>query len=165
MKLLIKLYLLAPKQGKSEILYYFGKQYLTFASNRLFIFSGFIVCSKEWCRLTKNQSLIYFKKTIMSDRHKKVVICIKYGWNTIACAKVMHLGHYVQNVWGVKNPYQQQNLKILSTFQGHKNSYGQKFWNLIFLNLKRQGYIDINRAKINLESYHLHAQILQWNCQ
>ena len=30
-----------------------------------------------------------------------------------------------------------------------------------FFYLKRQGYIDINRAKINLESYHLHAQILQ----
>ena len=31
-----KLYLLAQKQGKSEILHFFGKQYLTFASDRLF---------------------------------------------------------------------------------------------------------------------------------
>ena len=31
---------------------------------------------------------------------------------------------------GCQNPYQLQNLKILLTFQGHKNSHGQ---NLIFL--------------------------------
>ena len=30
-----------------------------------------------------------------------------------------------------------------------------------FFNLKRQGYIDISRAKINLGSHHLHTQILQ----
>ena len=28
----------------------------------------------------------------------KVVISIKYDWNTIAWAKVMHPGHLVQNV-------------------------------------------------------------------
>ena len=43
MKLLIKSYLLAQKQGKSEILLFGEKQYLTFASDRLFIFSGFLV--------------------------------------------------------------------------------------------------------------------------
>ena len=42
-KLLIKLYLLAPKQDKSKILLFGGKQHLTFASDRLFILSGFIV--------------------------------------------------------------------------------------------------------------------------
>ena len=31
-----------------------------------------------------------------------------------------------------QNPYQTQNVKTLSTFQGHKNPYGQKFWNLNF---------------------------------
>ena len=31
-----------------------------------------------------------------------------------------------------ENPYQLQNLKILSTFQGHKNLLGQYFWNLNF---------------------------------
>ena len=36
-----------------------------------------------------------------------------------------------------KNPYQLQNLKILSTFQGHKNAYGENFWNLnLFLSEK-----------------------------
>ena len=45
MKLLIKSYLLAQKQIKSEILLFLGggKQYLTFASDRLFIFSGLIL--------------------------------------------------------------------------------------------------------------------------
>ena len=43
MKLLIKSYLLAHKQDKSEILLFFGKQYPIFASDRLFIFSDFIV--------------------------------------------------------------------------------------------------------------------------
>ena len=36
-----------------------------------------------------------------------------------------------------QNPYQQQNLKILSTVQGHKNPHAQNFWNLIFIYLKR----------------------------
>ena len=45
MKLLIKSYLLAQKQIKSEILLFLGggEQYLTFSSDRLFIFSSFIV--------------------------------------------------------------------------------------------------------------------------
>ena len=43
MKLLIKAYLLAKKQGKSKILLFFANQYLIFASDRLFIFSTFIV--------------------------------------------------------------------------------------------------------------------------
>ena len=34
-------------------------------------------------------------------------------------------------IW-CQNPYQLQNLKILSTFQGHKNPHGQNFLNLIF---------------------------------
>ena len=49
----------------------------------------------------------------------KVVISIKYGWNTIAWAKVKHLGHFIQNVWGVSK---------ISKFCQH----GQNFWNLIF---------------------------------
>ena len=33
---------------------------------------------------------------LQSDR-LKVVISIKYSWNTIASVKVMHLGHFVPN--------------------------------------------------------------------
>ena len=43
MKLLIKSYFLAQKQDKSEVFLFLGKQYPTFASDRLLIFSGFIV--------------------------------------------------------------------------------------------------------------------------
>ena len=32
----------------------------------------------------------------------KVVISIKYGWNTIVWAKIRHLRHFVQNLLGVK---------------------------------------------------------------
>ena len=34
---------------------------------------------------------------------------------------------------GPQIPYQLQNLKILSTFQGNKNPHVQNFWSLIFL--------------------------------
>ena len=37
-----------------------------------------------------------------------------YFHNTIAWAKIIHLGH---------NPYQQQNFKIYSILQGHKNQH------------------------------------------
>ena len=49
-----------------------------------------------------------------------------------------------------QNPYQLQNLKILLTAQVHKIPPGQNFWNLILFCLKRQGYVDIIRTKINL---------------
>ena len=48
----------------------------------------------------------------------EVLISIKYGWNTIAWAKIVHLGHY---------PNQQQNLKILSILQGYKNPHWKIF--------------------------------------
>ena len=48
----------------------------------------------------------------------EVVISIKYSLNTIAWAKIIHLGYY---------PYQQQNLKILSILQGHKNPHQKMF--------------------------------------
>ena len=41
---------------------------------------------------------------------------------------------------GCQNQYQLQNLKFLSTIQGHKNLHGQIFWDLNFFYLKRQGY-------------------------
>ena len=41
------------------------------------------------------------------------------------------------------------NLKILLTFQGHKNLHEQNFWNWSFFYLKRQGYVDIT-MKMNL---------------
>ena len=55
-----------------------------------------------------------------------------------------------------QNPYQQQNLKILSTFQGHKIPRGQNFWNLFFLSEKTR-LLDITSTKINLGSPHLHT--------
>ena len=48
---------------------------------------------------------------------------------------------------------QLQNLKVLSTFQGHKNPHGQNCSNLIFYQ-KRQRYVDITRTKVSLRSHH-----------
>ena len=42
-----------------------------------------------------------------------------------------------------QNPYQQQNLKILLTFQRHKKPTWAKFLEFDFFYLKRQGYIYI----------------------
>ena len=56
-----------------------------------------------------------------------------------------------------RNSYQLQNLKILSIFQGRKNSNEQNFENLNFFYFKIQGYTDISRIKINLWSHHLHT--------
>ena len=33
---------------------------------------------------------------------------------------------------GCQIPYQLENLRILSTFEGHKSPHGQNFWNLDF---------------------------------
>ena len=44
---------------------------------------------------------------------------------------------------GGQNPYQLQNLKILSTFQGHKNPHGQNFWNLIFFSFEKKKIMQI----------------------
>ena len=58
----------------------------------------------------------------------EVIISIKHGRNTIAWKKIIHLGHY---------PYQQQNIKILSILQGHKNPYGKIFGTrYIIINMK-----------------------------
>ena len=75
----------------------------------------------------------------------KVVTSIKHGWNTIAWAKVMHLGYFVQNEVS-KSVSVAKFQTLLSKFQGHKNPNGQKFW-ILFFHLKRQGHIDITRAK------------------
>ena len=77
----------------------------------------------------------------------KVVTSIKHGWNTIAWAKVMHLGYFVQNE--VSKSVSVAKFQTLLTFQGHKNPNGQKFW-ILFFHLKRQVYIDITRAKNEL---------------
>ena len=50
---------------------------------------------------------------------------------------------------GCQIPYQLQNLKILSTFEGHKSPHS-KFLEFEFPHLKIPGYIDITRTKINL---------------
>ena len=42
-------------------------------------------------------------------------------------------------IWDIMSKiYQLQNLKIFSTFQGHKNPHGQNFWNLIFFFLSEK---------------------------
>ena len=53
----------------------------------------------------------------------KQFISIHYGRNTIAWAKIRQLRHFIQNV-RCQNPYQLQNLNILSTLRGHKNRHG-----------------------------------------
>ena len=58
-----------------------------------------------------------------------------------------------------QNLYQLQYLTILLSSQGHKNPQGQNFWNLNFLFLKRQVYINIIRTKINLGSHHLRMKL------
>ena len=47
---------------------------------------------------------------------------------------------FCSNFIRCQSPDQLQNLKILVTLCGHKNSFGQNFWNLEFFYLKRQGY-------------------------
>ena len=69
----------------------------------------------------------------------KQFISIHYGRNTIAWAKIRQLRHFIQNV-SCQNPYQLQNLNILSTLRGHKNRHGQNFWNFNFFYLTRQSY-------------------------
>ena len=56
-------------------------------------------------KLPKKLDLLKFLSNIelllwlsCSQTDLKVVISIKCDWNTIAWAKVMHLGHFVQNV-------------------------------------------------------------------
>ena len=48
----------------------------------------------------------------------------------------------------------QQNFVNIS---GAQKPTGTIFWEFEFFYLKRQGYIDITRTKINLWSYHLHT--------
>ena len=49
-----------------------------------------------------SKAVLGYRYGSVAVRQIKVVISIKYGWNTITWAKVMHLGHFVQNVWRVK---------------------------------------------------------------
>ena len=74
---------------------------------------------------------IWIKYYCLGENHASGTLSPKFNW--------------------CQNPCQLQNLKILLTFQGHKNLHGQNFY------LKRQGYIDITRTKINLWSHHLHT--------
>ena len=90
----------------------------------------------------------------------KEVISIKYGWNTIALAEIMYLGHQVQNLQDVKTHTSWlQNLKILLTFQGHKNKnrHGQNFWKLnFFLSEKKRlyrYYQNKNQLEVTSSSY------------
>ena len=71
----------------------------------------------------------------------KEVISIKYGWSTIAWEKILHLGHQVQNFFGVKI---HKNCKVLSKFcqhfKGTKTHMGKLFGIYIFLSEKSRLY-------------------------
>ena len=114
MKLLIKSYLLAKKQGKSKILLFIARQFLTFASNRLSIFSGLIELqgmtqvileNQQWqikitIKLHLLKCLSNFELPLRlsgSEIDTEVIISRKYNCNTIVWAKVMHPGHFAQN--------------------------------------------------------------------
>ena len=60
---------------------------------------------------------------------------------------------------------QLQNHKILSTHRGHKNAFGQNFWNLIFFLIRKDKVIDIIRKKNHvgptLSSY-INLTLKQW---
>ena len=84
---------------------------------------------------------------LQSDLWK--VISIKYGWNTIAWAKIMHLGHEVQNLLGVNIHTSCKISKYCQHFRDTKTHMGKIFGIWFFFYLKRQGYIDITRTKIN----------------
>ena len=81
-------------------------------------------------------------------------ISIRYGWNTVAGTKIMHVGHYIQDLLGVKSipAAKSQNVVDIS---GAQNSTLANFLEFTFFYLKRQGYIDIARAKIQLGLHHL----------
>ena len=83
-------------------------------------------------------------------------ISIKYGWNTVAGTKIMHVGHYIQDLLGVKSipAAKSQNIVDIS---GAQNSTLANFLEFTFFYLKRQGYIDIATAKIKLGLHHLYT--------
>ena len=84
------------------------------------------------------------------------VISIKYGWNTVAGTKNMHVGHYMQDLLGVKSipAAKSQNFVDIS---GAQKSTWANISEFTFFYLKRQGYIDIARAKIKLGLHHLYT--------
>ena len=59
---------------------------------------------------------------------------------------------------GCQNPYQLQNIKIFIDISGVQKPTRAKFLEFRFFCLKRQGYINITRTKINLWSHHLHTK-------
>ena len=62
-------------------------------------------------------------------------------WIEYYCLGENHLsGTLSSKLIRCQSPYQLQNLEILLTFQRHKNSHGQNFWNLIFLSEKTRLY-------------------------
>ena len=65
MKQLIKSYLLAQKQSKSEISLFGGRNSISLLLQIDSSSFQASQCSKQWCRLAENQSLIYFGKSIM----------------------------------------------------------------------------------------------------
>ena len=88
------------------------------------------------------------------------VISRKYGWNTIAWMENHVSGTLSSKIYWVSKSIpaaKPQNFVEISEAQ---KLHGQNIWNLIFFYLKRQGYIDITRTKINLGSHHLHTQFL-----
>ena len=68
---------------------------------------------------------------LQSDRYKRGYL--HKLWIEYCCLGENHLsGTLSSKLIRCQSPYQLQNLEILLTFQRHKNSHGQNFWNLIF---------------------------------
>ena len=67
----------------------------------------------------------------------KVVISIKYGWNTIVWAPMRHQRHFVQNLLGVKV---------------HTSCKIPKFWQHFGA---KKTHVDITRGKIKSGSHNL----------
>ena len=96
----------------------------------IFIFIG-LKLPKFWFNANVKQFWATIMAYLQLDRQQ-------YGyfhkiWAKYYCLNANHApGTLSWKFIRCQNPYHLQNLKILSSFQGHKNSHGQNFWNLIF---------------------------------
>ena len=81
----------------------------------------------------------------MQSDNIKVVNSIKCGWNTIASAKFIYLGHFIRNVWGIKIHTSSKISKFGQYFRGTKTHMGKIFGVWFFI-----GSLNITRAKITL---------------
>ena len=76
---------------------------------------------------------------LYSDRHERGNF--HKIWMEYYCLDQNHASGIINpKLIRCQNPYQLRNLKILSTFHGLKNPYGQNFRYLIFLSKKTRRY-------------------------